>query len=210
MLVDIIASLLESTSKYKMTLGNLGAQPLPFKLRGKAETAEASGRFSRFVPDDERDFLEPSEVHELKRQGAAARQARLRKRSSEGQPKDLPPVLRAALEKSLQGQLIKPLPMNVLTLNAASRGAARSVTNEKTRDWLDSAAGLEWRKERATLFGADDASTDVAACPLDEAACPLDEAACPLSGKAFSSKGPEVSKGAQVAGAGHKRIKRGR
>ena len=46
MLVDIIASLLESTSKYKMTLGNLGAQPLPFKLRGKAETAEASGRFS--------------------------------------------------------------------------------------------------------------------------------------------------------------------
>ena len=155
------------------------------------------------MPDDERDFLEPSEVHELKRQGAAARQARLRKRSSEGQPKDLPPVLRAALEKSLQGQVIKPLPMNLLTLNAASRGAAGSVTNEKTRDWLDSAAGLEWLKERATLFGADDASTDVAACPLDEAACPL-------SGKAFSSKGPEVSKGAQVAGAGHKRIKRGR
>ena len=54
------------------------------------------------------------------------------------------------------GDFITPLQVDVRTLHAGQRGAAGSVLKESTKKWMESEAGLEWRKERRNLFSAEE------------------------------------------------------
>jgi len=187
LLVEVASDLLKSTSKYRMGARGRTSGLLPLHLQDKHRRLENTGRTAGHMSFDAHDWLQPDLIAELYKQGRRDTLAGLRKRESAGSPKDLPESVQVALQRASHGEKVIPLPPDVLTLRAEQRGAAGSVTKARARQWLESDAGREWQKERATIFSADDAVDDEAACPLGV------EAARPLGVEAASSSGAGIA-----------------
>ena len=185
MLVEVVASLVETTSKNRVASHVNRSQGLPIKLQERNHTVEASGRFFAALPLVQRDVVEPGLVAELRGQGAGARRSGLRERARGGAPSDLPASLAKVVHRASHGGYVTPLPLDVLTLHAEQRGATRSVTRARARSWLESDAGRDWMQERSKIFQADDPEP----LPEDtEAACPHSKANAPAKGSLGSAK----------------------
>lgn len=149
-----VVVLLHATSKYQMGGGRFR---VPFRVQEADQKLAASGRFAGQA---EAPLPELEAMGVLKRAGYAGRRDFVRKRRKRAAPVDLPAVAQQGLEGSREGELVVPLPVDVLALHSTQRGGARNVLREKTKTWLESDAGKAWQQERLALFSPEGANAD--------------------------------------------------
>ena len=153
MLISEVARLLQDTSKYQMKEAAQGFA-VPFGVQDRHSSLRAGGHDLDCLAAEALSALEPSEMVGLRKGGVAKRQQFLRARSASSKPLQLPDSVARAVSCATYAKsgMVRALPVDVLALHAAQRGAASSVLRSKIATWLQSEDGRRWQADRDRIF----------------------------------------------------------
>ena len=142
------AMIQEIADALTVSMRSTGAHKEPLARIGQAhETLATSGRAYTHVSSE---AVSAGRRRELRKMRQAHRDQSL--------PTSLPDQMTAAVTGAFgsKGRPAAPLPISVDQLHVVQRGATYSVQNNSLIEWLASAQGQAWQKDRARLYAADD------------------------------------------------------